>query len=327
MNHLRKMKYLKTSILAVLSTIILTACSLPGLGGSSETGISIVSGSTTERQILGYIVEGMVQHYTDAPTNIIPNLGSSTMNHQALETGDANVSAVNYTGTSLTGELGMEAETDPEKALETVITEFDNQFDMHWYTPGYGFANTYAFMVRREDAEEYGLETVSDLEEYADEFAVGVDNTWLNREGDGYDAFQEIYGFEFTELYPMTIGLVYSAVSSGEVDVVLGYSTDGRIISEDLVVLEDDKRLFPPYDGAGVATNEVRENYPELDGIFQKLANKIPDETMQELNFQSDQYLLEPQTVAERFLEENNYFEDAEPYIEPVSQDPLGGEE
>ncbi|GMR70894.1 osmoprotectant ABC transporter substrate-binding protein [Aerococcus viridans] len=324
---MRKMKYLKTSIVAVLSTIILTACSLPGLGGSTENGISIVSGSTTERQILGYLVEGMVQHYIDTPTNIIPNLGSSTMNQQALETGDANVSAVNYTGTSLTGELGMEAETDPEVALETVISEFDSQFDMHWYTPGYGFANTYAFMVRREDAEEYGLETVSDLEEYADEFSVGVDNTWLNREGDGYDAFKEVYGFEFSELYPMTIGLVYSAVSSGEVDVVLGYSTDGRIISEDLVVLEDDKRLFPPYDGAPVATNEAREEFPELDGIFQKLANTISDETMQELNFQSDQYLLEPQVVADRFLEENNYFEDAEPFIEPVSQDNLGGEE
>lgn len=321
------MKYLKTSVVAVLSTIILTACSLPGLGGSSENGISIVSGSTTERQILGYLVEGMVNHYTDATTNIIPNLGSSTMNHQALETGDANVSAVNYTGTSLTGELGMEAETDPEVALETVISEFDSQYDMHWYTPGYGFANTYAFMVRREDAEEYGLETVSDLEKYADEFSVGVDNTWLNREGDGYNAFKEIYGFEFSELYPMTIGLVYSAVSSGEVDVVLGYSTDGRIISEDLVVLEDDKRLFPPYDGAAVVTNEARERYPELDGIFQKLASTISDETMQELNFQSDQYLLEPQVVAERFLEENNYFEDAEPFIEPVSQDNLGGEE
>lgn len=327
MNPLRKLKYVKTTILAVVSTIILSACSLPGLGGSADDGISIVSGSTTERQVLGYIVEGMVQHYTDAPTNIIPNLGSSTMNHQALETGDGNVSAVNYTGTSLTGELGMEAETDPEIALDTVIEEFETQFDMHWYTPGYGFANTYAFMVRREDAEEYGLETVSDLEEYADEFSVGVDNTWLNREGDGYNAFQEIYGFSFPELYPMTIGLVYSAVSSGEVDVVLGYSTDGRIISEDLVVLEDDKRLFPPYDGAAVVTNEVREQYPELDGIFEKLANKIPDETMQELNFMSDQYLLEPQVVAEQFLEDNNYFEDEEPYLEPVSDNNLGGEE
>lgn len=321
------MKYLKTSIVAVLSTIILTACSLPGLGGSSENGISIVSGSTTERQILGYIVEGMVEHYTDAPTNIIPNLGSSTMNHQALETGDANVSAVNYTGTSLTGELGLEAETDPEVALDTVVSEFDSQFDMNWYKQGYGFANTYAFMVRREDAEAYGLETVSDLEEYADEFSVGVDNTWLNREGDGYEAFKEIYGFDFPELYPMTIGLVYSAVSSGEVDVVLGYSTDGRIISEDLVVLEDDKRLFPPYDGAAVVTNEARAEYPELDAIFAKLANKIPNEIMQELNFQSDQYLLEPQIVAKRFLEENNYFEDEEPYLEPISKTQLGGEE
>lgn len=327
MNPLRKLKQIKMLVIGMLATIILSACSLPGLGGSADSGISIVSGSTTERQIIGHIVAGMIEHYTDETPTIIPNLGSSTMNHQAIVTGDANVSAVNYTGTSLTGELGMEAETDPELALGTVITEFDKQYDMHWYSPGYGFANTYAFMVRREDAEEYGLEKVSDLEEIVGDISVGVDNTWLNREGDGYDAFQDIYGFSFPELYPMTIGLVYSAVSSGEVDVVLGYSTDGRIISEDLVVLEDDKRLFPPYDGAPVVTNETREEYPELDGIFQKLANKIPDDTMQELNFKSDQYLLEPQVVAERWLEENNYFEDAEPYMEPVTNTGLGGGE
>src|SRR5699024_6474021 len=143
-------------------------------------------------------------------------LGSSTMNHQALETGDANVSAVNYTGTSLTGEVGMEAETDPEVALETVISEFDSQYDMHWYTPGNGFANTYAFMVIRDDAEKYALDTVSALAEYPDDFSVRVYNTWLTREGDGYYAFKDIYGFNFPELYPMTIGLFYSAVSSGE---------------------------------------------------------------------------------------------------------------
>lgn len=324
---MRKLNNVKTAVVSILAALILSACSLPGLGGSADSGISIVSGSTTERQIMGHIVAGMVEHYTDYPTNIIPNLGSSTMNHQAMITGDANVSAVNYTGTSLTGELGMEAETDPELALETVIDEFDNQFDMTWYTPGYGFENTYAFMVRREDAEEYDLEKVSDLEALADDVKVGVDNTWINREGDGYPAFQEVYGFDFPNLYPMTIGLVYSAVSSGEVDVVLGYSTDGRIISEDLVVLEDDKRLFPPYDGAAVATNEARAEYPELDGIFKKLANQISNETMQELNFTSDQYLLEPKVVAERWLEENNYFEDAEPYMEPVADNGLGGEE
>ncbi|MDK7294066.1 glycine betaine ABC transporter substrate-binding protein, partial [Streptococcus pasteurianus] len=109
-----------------------------------------------------------------------------------------------------------------------------------------------------------GLEKVSDLEEYADTFKVGVDNSWLEREGDGYDGFVQTYGFDFDNLYPMAIGLVYTAIANEEIDVALGYSTDGRIISEDLKVLEDDRHLFPPYDASPVATNEIRARYPDL---------------------------------------------------------------
>ena len=110
----------------------------------------------------------------------------------------------------------------------------------------------------------------------------------------------------------MQIGLVYNALQANEMDVVLGYSTDGRIKSYDLVVLEDDKQLFPPYDASPVATFEVLEAYPELDEVLLKLYNSITDEKMQELNFISDNNLIEPKVVADDFLRENNYFEDVD---------------
>lgn len=316
------MRKLFKKLISIMGTLlILSGCALPGLGGSvTGQGINITGGTSTEMDMMGYMIEGMVEHYIGVDANVITNL-SSGMNHQAFMTGDANVSGVRYTGTSLTGELGQEAVTDPELAEEIVVEQFAERFDQLWY-PSYGFSNTYAFMVRAETAEEYDLETVSDLEEYKDEFSVGVDTSWMNREGDGYDAFTEIYGFEFGDIFPMSLGLLYTALSNEEIDVGLGYSTDGQVPAQDLVLLEDDQRLFPPYDASPLATAEIVEEYPKLDAIFKKLAGQIDEEQMQELNFISENYLLEPRTVAHNWLEENNYFEDTEPLIDTAE----GGE-
>lgn len=306
------MKKIQKIAALFLAALLLSSCSLPGLGsGFNEEGITITGGSTTEQQIMGYIVEGMVEHYIDIDAQIVNNLGSSSLNHQALIGEDANVSAIKYTGTSLTGELGQDPITDPEIALELVVEGFAAEFDQKWF-PTYGFANTYAFMVTQELADQYDLVTISDLEDIAGELDAGVDSSWIQRAGDGYDAFLETYGFDFNRVYPMQIGLVYNALQAGEMDVVLGYSTDGRIKSYDLVVLEDDKQLFPPYDASPVATFEVLEAYPELNEVLTKLKNTISDEKMQELNYISDNNLIEPKVVADDFLKENNYFESVE---------------
>lgn len=106
----------------------------------------------------------------------------------------------------------------------------------------------------------------------------------------------------------MQIGLVYNAVSQNEVDVVLGYTTDGRIASYDLVVLEDDLQFFPPYDASPFADTELLEKNPEVKQALQRLVGKISTEEMQRLNFLADNNLIEPAVVAEEFLKENEYF-------------------
>ena len=110
----------------------------------------------------------------------------------------------------------------------------------------------------------------------------------------------------------MQVVVVYDALHADEMDIVLGYSTDGRIASYDLVVLEDDLQLFPPYDASPVATKEILEAYPELEAILLKLEDTLTDELMQAMNYEVDNDLVEAQTVAQTFLEENNYFEDKE---------------
>lgn len=310
-------KILRNLSAFMATLLIMAGCTLPGLGGSGNgQGISITGGTSTEMDMMGYLIQGMVKHYIGVDATVVTNL-SSSMNHQAFMTGDANISGVRYTGTSLTGELGMDPVTEPKKAEQMVVELFDERFNQKWY-PSYGFANTYAFMVRAETAEEYGLKKVSDLEEVSDEFRLGVDTYWMSRLGDGYDAFIDLYGFEFDNIYPMSLGILYTALASDEIDVGLGYSTDGQIPASNLVLLEDDLNLFPPYDASPLATAEIIDEYPELDAIFKKLEGQINEEQMQELNFISENYLLEPQTVITEWLEENNYFEDVEPYLEPV---------
>lgn len=294
----------------LVSLTVLTGCSLPGLSSSSSEGIAITSMTTTEAQIMSHMTRLMIEHYSDGeiqPT-MINNLGSSTIQHYALLTGDANVSGVRYTGTDMTGVLDLPPVNDPEVAMEQTQKGFDEQFDMKFYD-SYGFDNTYAFMVTRETAEEYDLQTTSDLAEYTDEFAVGVDTSWFNRPGDGYPAFQEAYGFAFDNIRAMQISLVYEALSTGSLDLALGYTTDGRIPAYDLVVLEDDLQFFPPYDASPFATHEIIEEHPVVDEALSRMTGTVSTETMQQLNYEADEEGIEPALVAEQYLEEHNYFE------------------
>ena len=301
----------KLLAVTLVSLIVLAGCSLPGLSSSSGDGIAITSMTTTESQIASHMSRLMIEHYSEGEIEpvMINNLGSSTIQHNALLSGDAQISGVRYTGTDLTGVLNQEPESNPVTAMEQTQEIFDQEFDMKFYD-SYGFDNTYAFMVTRETAEEYNLETTSDLAEYTDEFAVGVDTSWFNRPGDGYPAFQEAYGFSFGNIRAMQISLVYEALSTGSLDLALGYTTDGRIPAYDLVVLEDDLQFFPPYDASPFATHAVIEEYPVIDEALSRLTDTISTETMQNLNYRADEEGIEPALVAEEFLEEHNYFEE-----------------
>ncbi|UUV98932.1 osmoprotectant ABC transporter substrate-binding protein [Vagococcus luciliae] len=305
-----KTKRNKLVLFLIVGLLFLTGCELPGLGGGKGDNQTIRVGSlaTTENQILANLVKEMIEHYTDDKVVLINNLGTSTVAHNAMVNGDIDISAGRYTGTDLSGTLNLPAEKDPEKAFDIVSEEFNKRYHQTWL-PSYGFANTYAFMVSKETAEKYNLKKISDLKNVADQLTAGVDTSWMKRDGDGYKAFSDTYDVDFKKVYPMQIGLVYDAVAAGKMDVVLGYSTDGRIASYDLVVLEDDLRFFPPYDGSIVIDNDVMNKNPKLKEALLKLSGKIDTKTMQRLNYEADNNLLEPETVAKKFLRENNFFE------------------
>ncbi|MCM3570296.1 osmoprotectant ABC transporter substrate-binding protein [Neobacillus mesonae] len=295
-------------VLALSLSVLISGCSLPGLSGPAKDTIAVGTMGTSESQIMGNMVRMMIEHYTDAKVEMVNNLGSSIVQHQAMMNGDVDITATRYTGTDLAGALGMDPVKDPEEAMKIVKREFQKRFDQTWFD-SYGFANSYAFTVTKELADKENLKTVSDLERFAPNLKLGVDNAWLKRKGDGYEGFVKEYGFEFGKTFPMQIGLVYQAAANGKMDVVLAYTTDGRIKAFNLKVLEDDKHFFPPYDTSLVARNDVIKAHPKLKGVLQKLSGKISTEKMQELNYEADGKMKEPSIVAKEFLEEHHYFE------------------
>ncbi|MCY9057244.1 osmoprotectant ABC transporter substrate-binding lipoprotein OpuCC [Bacillus inaquosorum] len=293
---------------ALAFVLLLSGCSLPGLGGASDDTIKIGAQSMTESEILANMMAQLIEHDTDLNTALVKNLGSNYVQHQAMLGGDIDISATRYSGTDLTSTLGKEAEKDPKKALKIVQNEFEKRFAYKWFD-SYGFDNTYAFTVTKKFAEKEHINTVSDLKKNASQYKLGVDNAWLKRKGDGYKGFVSTYGFEFGTTYPMQIGLVYDAVKNGKMDAVLAYSTDGRIKAYDLKILKDDKRFFPPYDCSPVIPEKVLKEHPELEDVINKLIGQIDTETMQELNYEVDGKLKEPSVVAKEFLEKHHYFD------------------
>lgn len=284
----------------LLSLTLIAGCA----GGSKGSEIQVASTTYTEQHILAEIVKQYVESKTDLTVKLKTGLGASSVVHAAMVSNEAQVAAARYVGTELTGVLNVtEAIRDPEAALKRVKDGLQEKFNQTYFDP-YGFENTYAFAVRKETAEKYHLKRISDLKAVADTMNLGVDTTWLERAADGYKAFTEAYGITFGKTTPMDIGLVYKALNDNQMDIVLAYSTDARIKQFDLVVLEDDKHFFPPYQAAPTARTETLEKYPELKTALQDLAGKISTAEMTDMNYAVDVEGKEPAAVAKAFLQQ-----------------------
>lgn len=132
------------------------------------------------------------------------------------------------------------------------------------------------------------------------ELIAGFNSEFMERE-DGYPGFTKTYGFRLNTK-EMEIGLMYEALHNRKVDVISGFSTDGRIQAYDLRVLEDDLHYFPPYYAAPLVREETLEKYPQLQSIFEQLAGKISEEEMMQMNYAVDQEKKVPREVARDFL-------------------------
>lgn len=165
----------------------------------------------------------------------------------------------------------------------------------------YGFNNTFAIALPGDIANEYEIDTYTDLAKKSNDLSFGAEYDFYERE-DGYNALAKAYGFEFKEKKELDIGLKYQAIGNGDVDVINAFSTDAMIEKFGLKVLEDDKSFFPSYNASTIVRRETLMKYPELREVLQKLTGQISDEEMVIMNYEVEESKKSESDVAREFL-------------------------
>ncbi len=271
--------------LAVFLFVCLLAV-LSGCRSGRENRIVIASKNFTEQIILAELLAQHIQARTGLVVEQRVNLGGTLICHQALLAGAVDL-YVEYTGTALTAILGEDTIGDPAAVYRQVKAEYIQRFDVEWMEP-LGFENTFAIVVRGEDARRLKLKTISDVARYAPEWRAGFGYEFMGRP-DGFAGLAATYGLGFSRSpRTMELGLLYRALKEKQVDLVAGNSTDGVIAALDLVVLEDDRHYFPPYQAAAVVRRAALDRHPGLRGALDELAGLFSEEEMRRLNYAVD---------------------------------------
>jgi osmoprotectant transport system permease protein len=271
---------------------------------SAPRSSTIVVGSkdSAEPVILGHMLADLVEAHTPLKADRRLNLGGSLICFNALKQGGLDA-YVEYTGTALTTILKQPPENDPE-AVRRKVGEFLSK-DGITTLPPLGFENTFAILMRREQAESLGIKRISDLARHAGTLRAGFGPEFMNRP-DGYPGLVKAYGLDFAvSPREMDRNLLYQAVEQKSLDVAAGDSTDGRVATLDLVQLEDDRRYFPPYEAVVLVRSEAMEKHPKLRAALDRLSGKINAAMMRRLNHEVDGLKRDPTAVAREFLESN----------------------
>jgi glycine betaine/choline ABC-type transport system substrate-binding protein len=264
-------------LLLILVPVLSGGCYLWPVGR-----VVVGSKNFTEQLILGELIAQHLEAHTELEVQRRFNLGGTFICHQALLAGEIDV-YVEYTGTALTAILKQPPLRDPQQVYRTVSEQYE-PLGLQWLLP-FGFNDTFALVIRGEDARRYNLKTISDLVRVAPRWRAGFGYEFAER-ADGLSGLVETYGLKFGgPPRTMELGLLYRALTQKQVDVVAGNSTDGLIEALDLVALEDDRHYFPPYFAAPVARRALFERHPEVRRALEGLAGKISEEEMRRLNY------------------------------------------
>jgi osmoprotectant transport system permease protein len=208
-------------------------------------------------------------------------LGATEIAFAALRSGAIDVYP-EYTGTGLLAILHERPTSDARVVFAQVAREFRDRFGVRWLPP-LGFQNTYAIAVRRETAERLGLHTLSDLARQGRALRAGLTPDFIGR-ADGLPGLRGAYGLRFREVRALLSAVKYQALAAGQVDVIDGYATDGLIARYDLVVLEDDRGFFPPYEAAAILAPGLAERSPAAVAALTELSGRLSESTMRTLN-------------------------------------------
>lgn len=275
--------------------------------GSTAAGggatIKVGSKNFTEQFLLGEMYKQLLEaNGFTVEENF--GLASEAVAHEALKNGEIDLYP-EYTSTGLQAILKLPAQKDRQAIFNTVKSEYEKQFQITWLDAS-PFENNQALAMTKARSDELGIKTYSDLSQKASELILGGPAEFFERE-DGVKGLQGAYGgFQFKDNKQLDPSLRYGALTAGEIDVVVAFSTDGEIGGLDLTLLEDDKQFYPPYQVAPVIRQDTLSANPQIAEILNALTPKLADaKTMANLNYAVDgPDKKEPADVAKQFLTE-----------------------
>ncbi len=286
--------------LRTIAILFCAAAAAFSCGPPRRDTIVIGSKNFTEQAILG---EFLAQHL-EARTHLHVVrrffLVGTYICQQALLAGRIDT-YVEYTGTALTAILKEPIAGDPAKVREQVQAEYQRRFNLE-VLPPLGFNNTFALVIRGEDARALGIHTLSEAATHSAKWRAGFGYEFTSRP-DGYPGLAATYGLHFAALpRVMDLGLMYRALLEKQVDIVAGNSTDGILAARDLTMLDDDKHYFPPYEAVPIVRQQTLEEHPEVRAALAELAGKISDAEMQKMNYAVDGEHRDAADVVRAFL-------------------------
>jgi glycine betaine/choline ABC-type transport system substrate-binding protein len=271
-------------------------------GCGNERPITVGSKNFTEQVVLGEIVAQHLEHRLGLRVARKLNLGGTLLAHQALVKGDIDLYP-EYTGTALAAVLKLPLIREPATALDRVRAEYADRFDIQWLEPS-GFNNTFAMVVRGEDARRQRIATLSEAAAHRGGWTLGMGYEFQQRD-DGLGGLLKTYQLPVKgSPKTMDLGLLYQALEQRQVDMVAGNATDGRLSVADLLVLRDDKQYFPPYDCVLAARAELLSTRPAVKQALGELAGRFSDVAMRRLNYRIDGEHRPVSEVARAFLQD-----------------------
>lgn len=272
--------------------VLLTACS------SSRPAIVVGSKNFTEQVILGEIIAAQIERRLHVVVDRKLNLGGTLLAHEALTSGAIDLYP-EYTGTALTEVLRQPIEKDATVVLGKVRDGY-RAWNVQWLAP-LGFNNTFAMVVLAKTANESRLRTLSDAAARTWRLGVGYEFT---QRPDGLTGLVQTYGLKIDgEPVVMDLGLLYAALKTDRIDLAAANATDGMLGHPEFVMLEDDRRYFPPYECAIAVRAETIERLPGLQAALAELSGRIDGAAMRRMNEQVDIDHKAPADVARAFLE------------------------
>jgi len=282
-------------------SVVVAAGFLSACKNGPKNKLVIGSKFFTEQVVLAELLAQHIEQRTGVPVERKTNLGGTLLIHEAMLAGDLDL-YVEYTGTALTAVLAESPKGDAQMTYERVKQQYAQRFGLEVTEP-LGFENTFAMVVRSDDAERLHLKNMSDLERIAPKWHAAVGYEFLERP-DGYQGWSKTYGLKFAETpRVMDLGLLYRALTQHQADIVAGNSTDGLIATLHLVPLQDDRHYFPPYDAVPIVRHKALEENPALRAALADLAGKISAEEMRGMNAAVDAGQRDVRAVVREFRE------------------------